>query len=84
VADDGIVVYVNGTEVGRANMPTGTLTSTTFPTTSQRTSTARANPVTFTVPPALLQDGTNVVTASVHLGWRATPDVSFDLSMTAE
>src|SRR5690606_22859006 len=28
VVDDGIVVYVNGTEVGRANMPAGTLTST--------------------------------------------------------
>lgn len=84
IADDGVVVYVNGTEVGRANMPSGTLTSTTWPTGAQRTSVARANPVTFPVPPALLQDGTNVVTASMHLGWRATPDVSFDLAMTAE
>lgn len=84
VVDDGVAVYVNGTEVGRANMPSGTLTSTTFSTATQRTSTTRANPVTFPVPPALLRDGANVVTASMHLGWRSTPDVSFDLSMTAE
>ena len=31
-ADDGVVVYVNGVEVGRANLPAGTLTGTTYAT----------------------------------------------------
>jgi trimeric autotransporter adhesin len=83
-ADDGVVVYVNGTEVGRANMPTGTLTLDSFATAAPRTATARANPVSFTVPRSLLREGTNTIAAQTHLNWRATPDISFDLSATRE
>jgi hypothetical protein len=28
--DDGVVVYLNGTEIFRSNMPTGTVTHTTL------------------------------------------------------
>ena len=80
-ADDGLVVYVNGVEVGRANMPTGTLTQNSWATLAPRTSTAVANPVTFNVPLSLLVSGTNVVAVSTHLDYRATPDMSFDMSM---
>ena len=83
-ADDSVVVYVNGTEVGRSNLPSGTLTQYSYALTGTRTATAAANPVTFTVPKSLLVAGTNVVAASVHLGWRATPDVSFELSMSGQ
>lgn len=82
-ADDAVVVYVNGTEVGRANLPTGTLTQSTYASSSPRTTTASASPVTFVVPTSLLVPGRNVVAASVHLGYRSTPDVSFDLEMDA-
>nr|WP_281353585.1 fibrinogen-like YCDxxxxGGGW domain-containing protein [Phytoactinopolyspora mesophila] len=81
-ADDGVVVYVNGEEAGRWNMPSGTITGGTYATAAPRTNTARANPVTVTIPGDVLEDGTNVVAAEVHLNYRSTPDVSFDLSLT--
>lgn len=80
-ADDGVVVYVNGTEVGRANLPDGTLSQYTYATSSPRTAYASANLVTFQVPTSLLVAGKNVVAASVHLAYHATPDVSFDLEV---
>jgi trimeric autotransporter adhesin len=79
-ADDGVIVFVNGVEVGRENLPTGTITHATYALTGPRTSAAPT--VLFQVPVSLLNAGTNVVAVSTHLGWRATPDVSFDLSMT--
>lgn len=79
VADDGVVVYVNGTEVGRANMPAGTVTSATYASKAVRTSLAAASPVVIDVPVGLLVDGTNTVSVETHVNYRATPDVSFDL-----
>ncbi|PJJ72439.1 hypothetical protein CLV46_2011 [Diaminobutyricimonas aerilata] len=82
-ADDGVVVYVNGQEVGRTNLPTGTLTQNTYATAAPRTTTAAANAQVFAVPSNLLVDGTNVIAVSTHLNYRSTPDVSFDLGFTA-
>jgi PKD repeat protein len=84
VADDGIVVYVNGTEVGRANMPSGTIGPNTFASTS--VPTASATHPTFTVPPSLLVNGTNVISAETHLNYRKTANATFDLnaSITVE
>lgn len=82
IADDGAVVYVNGTEVGRANLPASALTQSTYATAAPRSTTATANRVTFTVPAALLADGTNEVAVSSHLNYRSTPDLSFDLKLT--
>ena len=83
-ADDGVVVYVNGIEIGRKKLPTGTLASTSYATAAPRTSiaTATANAVTFPVPTTALRDGPNVITASTHLNYRSTADLSFDLVMT--
>lgn len=78
-ADDGVVVYVNGTEVTRSNMPTGAVTFGSYATTARNTSVAVAAPVTVTVPASLLRDGANVVSAETHLNYRATRDMSFDL-----
>lgn len=81
--DDGIVVYVNGTEVGRSNMPAGTITDTTYASTSRRTAVANAAPLVIDVPVALLVDGVNTIAAETHLNYRATADISFDLNATA-
>ncbi|MCQ9163646.1 PKD domain-containing protein [Arthrobacter sp. STN4] len=81
--DDGVVVYVNGTEVGRANMPTGTITDGSYALTARRASVANASPLVIDVPVALLVDGSNTIAAETHLNYRATPDVSFDLNATA-
>jgi hypothetical protein len=82
-ADDGIAVYVNGTEVGRSNLPTGTLTASTYALSAPSTATAVANAVTWSVPPGVLVDGANTVSVEVHLNYRATPSTSMDLTLTA-
>lgn len=82
IADDGIAVYLNGTELGRANLAVGTLTQNSYATIAPRYSSAVANQVTFVVPSSLLVEGTNVVSASVHANYRATPDLSFELALS--
>lgn len=84
IADDGVVVYLNGVELGRANLAAGTLTQNSYATAAPRHTTAVANPVTFAVPAGLLINGENVIAASTHADYRATPDLSFKLSFTAE
>jgi trimeric autotransporter adhesin len=83
LADDGIVVFVNGTEIGRANMPAGDLTLNSYATAAPSTTVARSNPVNFTASAGLLQPGTNTVSVQVHLNYRSTPNISFDLNLTA-
>lgn len=78
-ADDGIVLYVNGTEIGRSNMPTGAIHHGTYATAAPRTSDAIATPLTLTAPGSLLLTGENVITAEVHLNYRSTPTLSYDL-----
>lgn len=82
-ADDGVALYVNGTEVGRANVPTGPLSSGTYATAAPSTQAATMNPVTFSVPTSLLHNGRNVIAGSMHLNYRATPDASFAVRMNA-
>ena len=83
VADDGVVVYVNGVEVGRVNMPTGTITQGSYATAAPSTATALANRAVFTVPAGVLVAGSNTVSAEVHLNYRSSPDASFDLGFSA-
>lgn len=78
VANDGIVVYVNGVEVNRTNMPAGTITNQTFA--SSAVKTAKAQQVVINVPTNLLVNGTNVVAAETHLNYRGSPDMTFDLN----
>ncbi|MEX3611251.1 fibrinogen-like YCDxxxxGGGW domain-containing protein [Rothia sp. LK2588] len=78
-ADDGLVIYVNGREVKRSNMPEGTVTHTTYATAAPSTATAQSKPVEVTVPAEYLREGKNVIAVSVHSNYRSTPSVSFDL-----
>ncbi|MDJ0356116.1 PKD domain-containing protein [Paenarthrobacter sp. PH39-S1] len=83
VPDDGVVVYVNGTEVGRNNMPAGTIGFGTYALTAVGTPAANLNPVTIDVPVSLLVNGTNTIAVETHLNYRATKDLSFDLTAAA-
>ena len=82
-ADDGIVVYVNGKEVGRSNMPTGTPTIGTYASSAIGAAAALSNPVTITVPGSAFTTGTNVIAAEVHSNYRSTPSHSFELTAVA-
>jgi hypothetical protein len=77
------VVYVNGTEVARDNMPTGTITSTTLALNAQFDA-AENTYFDFVLPPSLLVEGTNVIAISVHNESRqGAGDLSFDARLTA-
>lgn len=78
--DDGAVVYINGTERFRTNMPTGTISYTT------RASTDAADngntPQNITLAAGTLVTGTNVIAVEVHQRSATSSDLSFDLQLT--
>jgi hypothetical protein len=79
--DDGAVVYLNGTEVFRSNMPSGTIGYATLASTAL----GGADETTFvqaSVNPALLLTGTNVLAVEVHQSGGTSSDLSFDLQLT--
>ena len=62
--DDGVVVYVNGTQVARSNMPSGTIRYDTLASSSIDGS-AETTYVSFQITASLV-NGTNVIAAEVH------------------
>ena len=76
--DDGAVIYVNGKEIGRANMPSGTVSYNTF------ASAAAANngiTQTFSIPSSYLKEGVNHIAVEVHQNAVTSTDLIFDLSI---
>jgi hypothetical protein len=76
--DDGVVVYLNGTEVGRSNMPAGTVTYATYASTSNIDEVALQP---MSAPASLLVAGANTLAVEVHQAGRASSDLSFDLQL---
>jgi len=79
--DDGAVVYLNGVEVFRSNMPAGpigytTLASATIAGADESTFVAAA------ISPSLLVAGTNVLAVEIHQSDPTSSDISFDLELT--
>ncbi|MDO4244209.1 MAG: fibrinogen-like YCDxxxxGGGW domain-containing protein [Actinomyces sp.] len=83
-ADDGVVVRVNGTEVGRERMPDGEVTHTTFASAAVSTKTATASPLVVQVPAETLVDGVNRIAVETHLNYRSSPNLSFDTNAWLE
>jgi len=78
--DDGAVVYLNGVEVWRTNMPTGTVGFLT----PASVAIAGADETTFvqtTLSPGLLVNGTNVLAIELHQSGGTSSDISFDLQL---
>lgn len=78
--DDGVVVYANGTEVYRNNMPTGTISFNTW-----ASATASDDGSTFlsvTLPATAFVTGTNVLAVEIHQRNATSSDISFDLGLT--
>ncbi len=81
IRDDGAVVYINGTEVVRTNMPSGDIFYNTLA--SAFANSPEENYYTsFEVPTGVLVNGTNIVSVEVHQG-SGSVDVSFNLGLTA-
>ncbi|MFW0110113.1 fibrinogen-like YCDxxxxGGGW domain-containing protein [Rothia sp. P13129] len=80
--DDGAIVYVNGKEVKRHNMPSGYVDALTRATAAPADWSAINNPVIIQIPASDLIEGKNVIAVETHgfTNWWAR--VSFDLSAT--
>src|SRR5262249_22943043 len=79
--DDGAVVYLNGREIFRSNMPNGPVRYVT-----PAASTAADDGTIFfstNVPLSFLQAGTNIVAVEIHQVTSASSDISFDLELIA-
>lgn len=77
--DDGAAVYVNGSEIGRYNLPSGTLTYSTYTTTYNNGEYAD-----FTVPVSLLKNGNNLIAVEVHQTNATSSDLIFNLEFTTQ
>lgn len=81
--DDGAVVYLNGQEQFRVNMPTGTINYSTYATTAVWGDDETSY---FDVPIDLsdLVDGTNSLAVEIHQESPASSDLIFDLELLAQ
>ncbi|HEY0552605.1 MAG TPA: L-type lectin-domain containing protein, partial [Verrucomicrobiae bacterium] len=82
VRDDGGIVYLNGVEVFRSNMPEGATAFNSW----AALGIGGSDESTFfstAVPPALLVSGTNVVAVEIHQSDPGSTDVSFNLELIA-
>ena len=80
VVDDGCIVYVNGVEAGRYNMPSGSVSYS-----SVATSYAPNNPDTgtMTLSKSLFLDGSNWICLEVHNNSTSSTDIYWDASLLA-
>ena len=77
--DDGVVAYLNGAEIFRMNMPTGTVSFSTYASTA----VGGADESTFfptNLAPTVLSNGVNVLAVELHQ-MANTSDAGFDLSL---
>ena len=72
IIDDGAVIYLNGAEVLRVNMPTGAITPSTFALTGVSDATFQGP---FAIPSDALINGTNVLAVEVHQATANSSDV---------
>jgi hypothetical protein len=80
--DDGVIVYLNGTEVFRDNLPTGPITSATRALTGI-TGAGETNFVFAALPLTLLAPGTNLLAVEIHQNSPTSSDISFNLELSA-
>jgi Reelin subrepeat B/Bacterial Ig domain/Immunoglobulin domain/Immunoglobulin I-set domain len=80
--DDGVVVYLNDTEVFRDNLPPGPVTYNTFAL--QFVQDDGNLILSNSVMPSLLVAGPNVLAVEIHQNAPTSSDISFDLQLTAE
>ena len=83
LADDGAVVYINGTEVVRDNVAPGPVDNATPAIDYRWTTPDETIPNVFVIPLGSLVSGTNVIAVSVHNA-PGSNDVSFAAELTVQ
>ncbi len=81
VHDDGVILYLNGIEAYRDNLPSGTVTASTLANTAisggDETTYFAAN-----LDASLLVPGTNVLAVEIHQAQPDSSDIGFDLGLS--
>ena len=80
LSDDGFVLYLNGVEVARNNMPEGDAAFTTLAATT-RSSNEEDVYKEFTLSLVGLRNGRNVLSVGVHQANGTSTDIGFDLEL---
>ena len=81
IVDDGVVVYLNGVEAFRRNMPAGPVNFSTLASVTVG-GADETNFVTNAISPSLLVNGANFLAAEVHQVATSSSDLGFDLGLT--
>ena len=76
--NDGAVIYVNGVEVQRVNMPAGIITYNTL-----SISAVTFYNQQFSIPSSFFTAGTNVIAVEIHQNTPTSTDCLFDMSLIA-
>ena len=79
--DDGAVLYLNGNEIFRSNMPTGTVGYQTVASTAVG-GTDESTFFTAVLSSAFLVSGVNTLAVEIHQSGATSSDISFDLELT--
>ncbi|WP_201008711.1 glycoside hydrolase domain-containing protein [Paenibacillus glycanilyticus] len=80
IRDDGAILYLNGHEIFRTNMPTGAVNYSTF---ANATVGDERDKNGFIIDPSYLVEGKNVLTAEVHQVNATSSDIAFEFSLEA-
>lgn len=78
--DDGAIVYLNGTEVLRTNLPNGPVNNSTLALVDID-GDAETEFIEAPLAPALLVEGINVIAVEVHQSSALSDDLSFELTL---
>lgn len=79
--DDGVVVYINGNEVLRVNMPDGDITYETLAT-NYAGGSDESTYFEYTPDELFLQSGKNIIAVEIHQSGATSSDISFDMEIT--
>jgi len=81
--DDGAIVYINGNEVVRSNMPGGVISYNTL-TPDYVSGENEKIFHNYSINPDYLLEGNNVIAVEVHQATLSSSDLSFDFRLSAE
>lgn len=81
-ADDGVLLRLNGEEVGRKRLAPGAVSHNTYADQAINTAKAQSDPLVVEIPVSELTAGSNRISAESHLNYRNTPSMTFDLEAT--
>lgn len=82
--DDGIIIYINGTEVYRENMPTGTVTYTTISSSNCSDDGGTVFNSKLSTVASKLVSGSNTIAVEIHQTGGSSSDVTFEMELLGE